>query len=397
VDAETAVVDVVWRESRHGGSGIPLALTQSVEGYTFAEHLSARKTKAMSRPPPLQNQPTVAPTTENSILRRERFLFDDVFIGHAALNRLAYYTRQRTRKALESANNLVFTCLGCGDSVSEFAVEPPVGLLLGNGGGTGLISSCIDEIFRFCKPLTSNLNDNRTPYSGTFPSASPSSFVATRIAFEQLAVNVTLSAVIVADGGQIFDLLGSGISAKDEISSSSSGAVSGGPSLKRRKADGKVILCNAARVQLQATADFDRIMGLLLGKRAALQAVTQAMQHQQQRGGSSPRNDATMQAAVSAIDPWTSFISDTARRAKKTQSIAMAMDGFDAATGTSPMSSSTMLITVAVSGGGVSRRHTNLEFNFVSPCGANWSHPGSYCFLVFHLVVLCVVLFVSIC
>jgi hypothetical protein len=293
------------------------------------------------------------------VLRRERFAFDDVFTGQTADGRLAMYSRQRARKALEGARSLAFLCLGCGDvpSAGESAVEPPVSTLLGGGGGTGLISSVIDEIFRFTRPLTASMQDSGKAFSGSFPTAAQSPFVASKVAFEQLKSKVTLSAIILSDRGDVFDLLST--TGAVQLSSADGSA---GASLKRRKSDGRVVLCSASRLQLQNASDFDRVMGLLLGKRTALQGVLATMQHQraQQRAAGLAGSDESMQEILASIDPWAAFNSRSADRAVEGSSCA-----------------STMLITVSVTGGLASSAQTTADFYFISPCGKNWFNPGT--------------------
>lgn len=342
------MVDVVWREARHGdavASESLLASSTKSNPSPIARLISSSETK--------QNYFTdsSAGSKRNTVLRRERFSFDDVFSGLTAQGRLAFFTRQRARKALETAHNLVFLCLGCGDNAPAggSSVEPPISVLLGGGGGTGLISSVVDEIFRFTKPLTTNLQESKGLYPGSFPTASPSAFVASKLAFEQVKSRVTLSAIILTEQGQVFDLLG--------------GSADGAASLKRRKSDGRVMLCNASRLQLQASADFDRVMGLLLGKRTALHGVLQSLQQQQAQQlkmGIIPAEP--LQNVLASIDPWASLSSSNSNEDKHSASAS---------------GSSSMLITVSVSGGAVSSSQTSVDFNFVSPCGKNWSCPGN--------------------
>jgi hypothetical protein len=133
-------------------------------------------------------------------------------------------------------------------------------------------------------------------------------------------------------------------------------------SLKRRKSDGRVVLCNASRLQLQAPSDFDRVMGLLLGKRTALQGVLATLQQQralQREAGVAHPNSESIQDIIASIDPWAAFNSRSAAKALETAACA-----------------STMLITVSVTGGAASSGQTSADFNFISPCGKNWCYPG---------------------
>jgi len=412
VDAESSVVDVVWREQRHG-AGNPLP----VENVTMADlsysTLYEKARQMNQQPADAREVYTSAPMTplssssnggdggnsstsrnRNSVLRRERFGFDDVFLGPTALGRLSMYTRQRTRKALESAHNVVFMCLGCGDVTNEQSMEPPLSLLLGGGGGTGLISSAIDEIFRYTKPLSMQAAAQGSLYGGGLPSCSPSSFLAAKVAYEQMTARITLSAVIFTEDGQIYDLLNAGGGGGPALAASASMA-----NLKRRKSDGRVMLCNAARVYLETPADFDRVTGLLLGKRSAMTSVLQSMeqrvgggggtssnfnskttsglQHTSSRSASStsnrygyqsvnhaaPDDPAGVRSMLAGMDPWVA--------------LRTAAGGGGAG---EPVESSSvaasMLLTISVCGGGVSRSQTSVDFNFVSPCGKYWSNPG---------------------
>lgn len=362
-------MDIVWREARLGDAVASEGLLAS-----STRSNPSPIAKLLSSSEPKQNYFTDSSTgsKKNTVLRRERFSFDDIFSGLTAQGRLAFYTRQRARKALETSHNLVFLCLGCGDNAPAggSAVEPPISVLLGGGGGTGLISSVVDEIFRFTKPLTTSLQESKGLYPGSFPTASPSAFVASKLAFEQVKSRVTLSAIILTEQGQVFDLLG--------------GSADGAASLKRRKSDGRVMLCNASRLQLQASADFDRVMGLLLGKRTALHGVLQSLQQQQAQQlkmGIIPAEP--LQDVLASIDPWASLNIPSNRvggGGHNEEKLALGAS--------SPASTSSMLITVSVSGGAVSSNNTSVDFNFVSPCGKNWSCPGKFLLLIFALFAL---------
>lgn len=92
-----------------------------------------------------------------SVLRRERFLFDDVLAGPYALRDLTAAVRTRCRKAMQVGDDMVLLCLACGEKPSLSSstmengldVEPSVALLLGSGGGSGLLHTVVTEILRF--------------------------------------------------------------------------------------------------------------------------------------------------------------------------------------------------------------------------------------------------------
>jgi hypothetical protein len=97
------------------------------------------------------------PSKSGSVLRRERFLFDDVLAGPYANRDLAIFVRKRCRQALSAGDDLAVLCLACGEtagstcslqSISELPLEPSVGLLLGSGGGSGLLHAVVSEVLR---------------------------------------------------------------------------------------------------------------------------------------------------------------------------------------------------------------------------------------------------------
>lgn len=331
-----------------------------------------------------------------SVLRRERFIFDDVFAGLRASDRMYLYMRQRTRKALECARNVVFLSLGCGE-VLEGSVEPTVSVLLGNGGGTGIISNVIDEIFRYVKPLTLNLQSNpfkitNGKYNGTIRSSSPGNFAAVKVAQEQLTTRVLFSAVIVSCG-KIYDLL-----------DSSPGVMNSNfVTLKKRKSDGKVVLHNVSKLHLQTPADFDRVMGLLIGKRSAMSKVMHTLHAYSTKfkNVSMMDSDNIVQDVINSIDPWMgsnntpwqkkhNYTTTTSQllhpsdvlnhpiyhhNNENNTTVTSLIDDNNAA-GDS-FSTDSMVITISVSGGGISRSKTSIDFNFVCSCGENWSKPGN--------------------
>jgi hypothetical protein len=187
VDTEATAVDVVWREARIGEA------TGQLWGATLGSPNSQIRSAAFGSARRISNNSGSdagdwGSSARNTVLRRERFAFDDVFHGPTADGRLAMFCRQRARKALEGGRNLAFLCLGCGDAPAggDSAVEPPVSALLGGGGGTGLISSVVDEVFRYTRPLSASMRDSGKTFPGSYPTRSASPIIASKVAYEQL-------------------------------------------------------------------------------------------------------------------------------------------------------------------------------------------------------------------
>ena len=347
MDAETGTVDVVWREKRIDDAAASCWMNRSAN--KIAPSPTTKSTTFGS---------AVKDEARTTVLRRERFAFDDIFSGINAAGRLSMFAAQRTRKALESGRDLVFLCLGCGNlpNGNISALEPPISTLLGGAGGTGLVSSVVQEVFLFTKPLAAGLHEDSKLFSGSFPTAIPSPFIASKVAFEQLSSKVTLSVVILCDNGEVFDLL---VGTTEQSTAQAS--------LKRRRSDGKVVLCNASQLVLQSPSDFDRVMGLLLGKRTALQGVLQTLQlqlSQQHLTGVPSSTSEAMRNALIGVDPWA------------------AATFKNSLTASHETCKSTMLLTVSVTGGAVVHRHTTTDFHFVSPCGRNWANPGKYFYII---------------
>ena len=86
---------------------------------------------------------------------------------------------------------------------------------------------------------------------------------------------------------------------------------------------------------------------------------------------------------IEEIDPW--VINTTSLRRNGSQPHidttipAASQASFDQAHNTSSSSSSdSMFISISACGGGVSKSKPTVDFNFVCPCGKNWSMPGEW-------------------
>ncbi len=120
VDISSCTVDVVWREQR-------------------ADILDPLRSP---------RKPNLTPQ-RSTVLRRERFQFNSIFWGTNSSIKIAAKARSRAMSALSQCTDLSFICLGCGqvaDPIGE--MNPPLGIVLGDRGGEGLMSAVVDEAFR---------------------------------------------------------------------------------------------------------------------------------------------------------------------------------------------------------------------------------------------------------
>lgn len=280
VDTQLAAVDVVWKEKRYEMPG----MWRSVD----------------NRAP---------------ILRRERFQFDEVFWGHHAGLRLTGTCRQLTVDAMSRNKDVCFICLGCGDRSASYediggeGSDPPLALLMGDYGGQGLISGVVDEIFN-------HLGHKIHPPARLVPSdENPHGRAAQSIQYSGIRASVIMSAVIIS-GGCVSDLLG--------------GVSVGSPQVKRNQ-DGRNVLYDVGRLKLNNAADFERVAGVLLGRRSALRQISRSTIH------------ATEDHAAGLV----------------------AADD-----------DSCLLISISLLGFGISNNGEG-NFYFVCPCGDIWRLPGS--------------------
>ena len=202
VDVESAGVDVLWREPREGA--------------------------------PMRK--------ERSVLRRERFQFDDVYAGLGAADKLFAVMRKRVRRAISLNRSLVYLGLSCGETVAECksALEPPLALVFGDRGGVGALSVTVDELFNTLRP----------PPKQRMKSVPISAMHASYI-------NITMTAVVLG-GSRTIDLLGDFSVEKKSANKECRIA---------KRQDGKTVLVNATTVHLEQPTDLERIIGVLLGKK----------------------------------------------------------------------------------------------------------------------------------
>lgn len=301
VDTELSTVDVVWRERFYGH------FENSNREFDYHEQYSS-----------------------SGVLRREKFCFDDVIAGPSALQRFSLYVRQRTKKALLSSTNLFFLSVACGDSrIRE--VEPTFEIIAGHEGGGGIASAVIDEAFRFCRPLTSELKSE----GKTKPLRS--AFLSSKLALEKSKSRIDISMVLfvscVSGDDSIVDLLSSSKTRPRVV----------------RTRSGSRILTGVNRVRLDSPADFDRIIGIQTGKRIAFNEIIRIFKRRKLGTGDIP-----LDIFASASCGLTSVRLDQCEDKE---------------------SEETLLMTVTVSGGTIK---TETSFHFITPHGAYWNRPGSY-------------------
>lgn len=433
VDLEAAAIDVVWRDRRSSASTVVRgdnsrlkpSHSSSKDGVVDAGHyregqftfttLNTNTTvkAAIERdkygnkiiPKQLGSKRDILPT-QYSVLRRERFNFDDVFAGNSALGRLAAFTRQRTRKALETGRNLTFLCLACGDAPAG-DIEPTVAMLLGNSGGTGLLSQVVDEAFDFVQPTTTQMGHNPAALShlnfisnsGRGSSKTNAKYLAARVASEQSSSRVSLSALLfqsdvtsyyAADASRfrVVDLFAqnNARSASSVLSDRSSWKTHAAQAcISRRHVEDPVTFKNITKVSLRCAADVERVVGMLIGKKAAVQEVLSTLRS---------FNDTVVDEVASIVETlsvWQSFSRRQHRRPATNgndhhQEHDIDEGNSDDDCEDANISSSnqqeepddvlfaSMLITLSVAVGA----GKPVLFHFVCPCGNGWSVPGSY-------------------
>ena len=317
--ADTLSADVVWREA-HEAPQRPAPAARGGASSKAAPHSS-----------------------HATVMRRERFSFDDVLVGPGARDHLSSYARHRARRALASGRGLVFLCLACGDSPRQ-ALEPPLALVLGEAGGRGLGSVVVDEIFSFLSPSSASAAPGSSSSEGGGGGTGPrADFVAAKLAREASSGHVSLSAVLLSEG--VFSDPFAPAPAPAPGPAAGAGArPNPPPRLARAKANGPAYLAHATAVQIKGVADYERLIGVLLGRRAAARELL-LPQHQQEEGrwdgpasASSPRG---------GLDAW-----------------LLGRGG------------ASLFLTVSVAGAGLRSLRGNAQFSFVCPCGEGWDRPG---------------------
>jgi len=201
------------------------------------------------------------------VLRRERFRFDNIIAGPGASSRLELYVRDRVHESLVANRGVTFLCLSCGEysnqqPKSTGGLDPPSAIIFGEKGGCGLASVAVSEMLA----VSSDGNEASRRYtSGTSSRVSGSDGDCD--AHGRGRLDVTLSIVVLSSGTKrdqesVEDLLATGAGGRNTVNH---GGSSGKCAVVRR-ADGRYSLSNVTRVKLNTTSDFERILGVVLGR-----------------------------------------------------------------------------------------------------------------------------------
>ena len=394
VDVENLYCDVVWREYKHTHQ----VISPGIHSVTTANILSPSKHR-VNHP----GTPGIYTSNAASVLRRERFSFDDIFAGPTAFGRLAAYTRLRVRQTLlYNKPSLVFLCVGCGEDAALYSryqeghphassIEPPAAVLLGDSGGQGLIATAVEEIFTSLPYLhrreAMDMYARPGKASGNISSSKARSH--THIHSQTHNLNhtsyVTLQAVVLLGDGDtvVVDLLCHNSQQSQcrieqvQVGGSSGGGGSGGGQYK-------MVISNATTIQLKSPQDFDRLIGVIFGRRSMMSEYLLSVEARHREAA----------AGVGAgMEGWGG---DSYReRDREGMGVRSAEGGvcFPDHLGSTPWlvpnEVGTLVITLTVhntrsiynptsgsSGGSGMGGGRETSFHFVSPCGQLWSTPG---------------------
>jgi hypothetical protein len=345
------------------------------------------------------------------------------------MNRLKEYLQHRIRYSLINLINLVMLSTACGTDLQTIDLEPPVALALGSGGGSGLCSAVLQEIFSFLSSQsTSSASGFASPTSPspsvdyaitgrkntTIKTSNHSSYMRSRIAKEHNANRVTMSMVLVK-GKYVFDLL----------NPSPSSSEMNRPHIIRKH--NRMNLMNITFIDLLNLLDFERIVGLLLGRRAGIFETLRNMKipvpvsnyaassmNRSKGRATSTANKIDLIASHATWNPGSStsnmknknFVRENVEadygyssplghvngemgggdELENEEIIRDDIDNYNPTNtalssttsgGTSDDTASSLLISFHVSYGSImAKKRNHLTFRFVCPCGDNWYEPG---------------------
>jgi len=256
-------------------------------------------------------------SNRNLTLRREKFSFDSIMAGPTSTSHLETYIRHRTKRALLAGKGITTIALACGEETKGI-LEPPVALVLGEGGGQGMAGAIVEEVFEYMFPATA------ARHQSTSSKTSEGGVANSKLAHEQGASRVSMSAVVVCDG-HITDLLGP---------RQCEGKGGFACRLQRHTSSGKIYIANAANVQIKGLADYERLVGVLLGRRAAVKELI-------------PLLEPEVAASLGTFSSWLTGQAEA-----------------------------TLLVSISASGGSIKAMRNHSMFTLACPCGDKWASPG---------------------
>lgn len=385
-------VDIVWRESRvdlirgtslsgvggaGGGGGSSRPRSSSV-GRHMRPTASSAAGAAINYYQPMGGSGSDLYDMESQrILRRERFQFDAMYIGPTADRKLQEYVRYRTRAALHQGTNLVFLCNACGESAMG-ELEAPVTVALGSGGGSGIATNILLEAFKVVAANNAQSVDSRNGGGGTdsyiLRSAVQTQYASTRMAQDNRSSSISLTAVLL-NGSTMVDMLSN---------AAQQGRHGHQPRIQRRGGahgyGGEVTLQGVTTLDLSNVMDFERIIGLLLGRRTG---INETMQSLHLSSSEYPDHHNT---PLSSYATWTTqSVNPATERLRRldlvndfTSSSASASSARTAAPNVeAPSSSSTMVLSFRITLGSSLMPKRVLHIRVVCPCGKDWTSPST--------------------
>jgi len=372
VDAESCYADVVWREYRPHTN--PNTHSNANANANYKSIHSATGGNASTA----------------STLRRERFSFDDIYAGPSAFDKLTSYSKLRTRQALlYHKPSLVFLTTVCGEDANIYnrrhmntildsnLIEPPVALVLGDGGGLGLAAVVISEIFvtlphlhtkethvlnRFEKKTISNTNKYKyRNNSNNIPNINNTHTNGSK----HNDPYVTMRACVILDNNTIVDLLCSNHNIHTQVNQCYVDTVDSNANGNNTNNPRKSVIVNATEIQLKKPSDFDRIIGVIFGRKMAMNGFLAGL------------------AGVS------DYSTENTRKMYQPDGTEVMLHHLSQTPWLIPNDNATLLITVTVhnktiksrnsnssgSGVGVGGGNSTTDFHFACPCGQQWSTP----------------------
>jgi hypothetical protein len=215
-----------------------------------------------------------------STLRRERFHFNESYAGPGGLGKLCAYARQRVKISLLTGRGLAFVCVAAGDneSLSSAQVEPPVSVVLGDCGGQGLISAVMDSLFRHVAPKGYPCKQTDQTLHRKYGGKNAPPVLASSAAITETPSEPILFSAVVISEGSIIDLLGPSGSLMYSSVGNRPGQYQRRKCKVHRRGNGSSYIAHMTRLQLHSVADFERVAGVLLGRRSALREMAPVME-----------------------------------------------------------------------------------------------------------------------